>query len=71
MAVHEICQNAELLGRMSADIDNLKEWQNRQNGSLKELADEIKNMKNWIMGLLGTALLNAILLIANLMFKMR
>lgn len=41
MAEHESPCNG--LARMEADVDNLKEWQRTQNGTLKDLNNKIDN----------------------------
>lgn len=69
MSMADPCMQAESIGELKEGVKGLKEWQQRQNGSLVRLSDDVKSMKNWVMGLMGTCLISMVLLIANLVVK--
>ncbi|NPV80788.1 MAG: hypothetical protein HPY52_11010 [Firmicutes bacterium] len=52
---------------VEARVTNLEGWQKSQNGHLRSLDKKVDSIKNWIMGLLGTAIVSLALLIVNLL----
>lgn len=43
----------EAIAGMRVDIENLKEWQKNQNGTIHTVDKKIDGLKNWIMILMG------------------
>lgn len=70
------CKQAAKIGEFSAEIDNLKDWEKKQNGSLDKMSerldkvnDRLNNLQWWIIGLMGGVIASLILLITNLLVK--
>lgn len=59
----------ELVARHDERIRDLEEWRVRQNGELKAIRERLDNVKNWLMGLLGSMVLALLLLVVNLWLK--
>ncbi len=66
---NHVCTQAETIGELKEGISGLKAWQERQNGSLGRMADEMRAMKSWIMALLGTGLVSLAMLVVTLAIK--
>lgn len=59
---------SELVERVAAletDVDNLKDWQTKQNGSLQRLEGKIDKIYLWLIGLMGGVITSLLLLIAQ------
>ena len=65
------------IARLEERVDNLENWQDKQNGSLlrleeklndfnKEISNDIKSLHLWLIGLLGSTIVTLIALILNL-----
>jgi len=62
-ANHSVCIQSEKIGEHSADIVNLKCWQQDQNGQLKKLGEKLDELQSWVISILGMLVLNLLLLI--------
>lgn len=76
VAEFHVCQKEQILGEHNADIKNLKEYREKQNGALIRLADRVDkvdarldSMQWWLIGLMGGVIASLVLLIANIIVK--
>ncbi len=51
---------------LEVQVDNLRGWQDKQNGHLERIDEKIDSINKWLIGLLGSTIVSLILLIANL-----
>lgn len=56
------CTSCERMATAETKIDGHEEW-------ISSVDKEVKGLKNWLMGLMGTSLLSLLLLVANLINK--
>lgn len=54
------------LAQHSERLDNLEEYQEKQNGSLQRLEAKVDKIYAWLIGVLGSVIASLILLSANL-----
>ena len=57
--------------RLEERVENLEEYRARQNGSIQRLEAKFDRLQSWLVGLLGAALVNAILMAVELASKGR
>jgi len=53
----------ERVSVVETDVENLKEWQEKQNGAIHDVNDKIDRLQYWIMGVLATSLITLATLI--------
>lgn len=53
--------------RHEEQINDLRAWQARQNGSLQRLEDKMDSLRNWLMGAVFSALLCVIGIVFSLL----
>jgi len=46
------------IANLKARVKNLEVWQEKQNGHIEKTRQEIATLKYWIMGLLGTVVVD-------------
>lgn len=59
----------ERVSKAEVKIDNLEDWQERQNGSLKAIAKKMDNIHSWLMGIMGGLIISLIMMILNFVTK--
>lgn len=59
----------ERIAGMEADIENLKEWQSRQNGTLQRLDAKVENLYRIAIGTLVAVLGTLAAMIGNLVVR--
>lgn len=65
-----VCAKAEMLGRHEADIENLKDWQKKQNGVLQRLADRLDKLFANQRAVIASVAASAILLALNIVLML-
>ena len=59
--------NLELIvERHDVRIDNLEEYQRKQNGAIQKLADQYESLRTWLIAVLTTVILNLGVMVLNL-----
>ena len=59
--------NLELIvERHDVRIDNLEEYQRKQNGAIQKLADQYESLRTWLIAVLTTVILNLGMVVLNL-----
>ena len=59
--------NLELIvERHDVRIENLEEYQKKQNGAIKKLADQYESLRTWMIAVLTTVILNLGVMVLNL-----
>jgi phosphoribosylformylglycinamidine (FGAM) synthase-like amidotransferase family enzyme len=70
---HEVVVLLKGQERMSSDLVNLEErfsqHEKRQNGSIQRIEEKMEKANNMMTGLMGSAIISLVLLIANLLVK--
>lgn len=56
---------AERVAALEVDMDNFRDWQQKQNGSLQRLETKIDKIYTWLIGLMGGVITSLLLLIAQ------
>ncbi|WP_092487464.1 hypothetical protein [Desulfoscipio geothermicus] len=56
-------------GKHAERLDDLEEYQRRQNGSLQRVEGKVERMYQMVIGLLGGVVASLILLVVNLVVK--
>lgn len=63
--------NLELIvERHDVRIENLEEYQKKQNGAIQKLADQYEGLRTWLIAVLTTALINLGMMVLNLIKDM-
>lgn len=62
----DMIEIAERLAATEHDVQALKDWQQKQNGSLQRLEEKMDSIQKWLIGLLGGVITSLILLIVNM-----
>jgi len=71
----ELLGKAELLGvleeviSLKSRVDHLREWQQRQNGSLLRLERRVEQIYLWLIGLMGGVVSSLVLLVVNIALR--
>ena len=55
-----------IVERHDVRIQNLEEYQKKQNGAIQKLADQYESLRSWLIALLSTAVLNLLMLVLNM-----
>jgi prefoldin subunit 5 len=59
--------NLELIvERHDVRIENLEEYQKKQNGAIQKLADQYESLRTWLIAVLTTVILNLGVMVLNL-----
>lgn len=61
--------DTELLGEvisLKSEVEHLREWQQRQNGSLLRLERRVEQIYFWLIGLMGGVIASLVLLVVNI-----
>ena len=63
----KLANNLELIvERHDVRIENLEEYQKKQNGAIQKLADQYESLRTWLIAVLTTALINLGMMVLNL-----
>jgi len=62
----DMIEIAERLAAAEHDLQALKDWQQKQNGSLQRLEAKMDGLQKWLIGLLGGVITSLILLLVNM-----
>lgn len=65
----EILILKEQIGNLTAEVDNLRDWQNQQNGTLQKLAEKVDRIQWYLTTLLGGLAVSLFLQILSLLRK--
>lgn len=55
------------VARHDERIENLEEYQKKQNGAIQRLADQYESLQKWLIAVLTTAVLNLGMMILNML----
>ena len=50
-------------GELAARVKNLERWQKSQNGHIREIRDDQKELKQWLMALIAAVAVQAVFLL--------
>jgi hypothetical protein len=51
---------------IGTDVENLKDYRDKQNGALLRLTEQTEEIRRWLTGLLGGMVVSLLLLVVNL-----
>ncbi len=60
---------AERIARTETEIQELRNWQGKQNGSLQTMEQKLDRIYMWLIGLMGGVVASLILLVVNMGIK--
>jgi prefoldin subunit 5 len=55
-----------IVERHDVRIDNLEEYQKKQNGAIQKLADQYESLRSWLIAVLTAVILNLGIMVLNL-----
>ena len=55
-----------IVERHDVRLDNLEEYQKKQNGAIQKLADQYESLRSWLIAVLTAVILNLGIMVLNL-----
>ncbi len=55
-----------IVERHDVRIDNLEDYQKKQNGAIQKLADQYESLRSWLIAVLTAVILNLGIMVLNL-----